>query len=826
MDKLVTLTIDGRTVQAPAGTLIIDAAKKAGIVIPVFCYHPKLEPVGMCRMCLVDIGRPAVDRATGQPVLNEDGSPKISFGPKLDTACTTPISEGMVVWGATEKVMAARKDILEFLLTSHPLDCPVCDKGGECPLQNQTMAFGPGDSRFIYDEKIHLRKQLPLGDLIMLDRERCVQCARCIRFEDQVVDDPVIGFYQRGRAMEIVSYSEPGFDSIFSGNTTDICPVGALTTSDFRFGARPWEMTPQASVCTQCPVGCNLTYEVRREAKSGGKTVIKRVLPRQNEAVNEIWICDKGRFTYHYAESAERLTTPLIRRNNELVPVPWEEALQAAAEKIRTAGSGMVTLAGGRLLNEDLFALKQLNQGIDGKAYLYSRMGGGDWVTRVGMAPGSNLSNLGKGDVLLVFASDLHEEAPIWWLRVKQAAERGAALIVAGARSTRLDKFATHSLRYTYGAEESTLHELLAGETVASKAFAGAANAVIFLGSDGMGTAQTSAAAALAAEILVRTDHFGKPNNGLIPVWQAANDQGAWEMGLEVNPALNDTLGAAMGLYIAGADPVADDPELSDAVQRAGFIIVQDLFLTETAKLADVVFPVQAVMEREGSLVSGERRVQRAYPAIPAPEGTLPDFAITAEIAARLELKLESASAATVFDLLAKSEAPFASLNYARLAEVTTQWPEVGDKDRYFGGTGVKNTLGLGVVLDLAHGTNAAPAAAAFPAKVDLQQGDWLAVPITTVYNAGKFVAMSELLKNRIPQEAFSMHPADAEKVGAVSSDKITIQWGNRSFEGSLAIDERQPQGVILVKRDMGVPLQQPAVVRVSVTAHESELNR
>jgi NADH-quinone oxidoreductase subunit G len=290
MDKLINLKIDGRDVSVPAGTLVVDAAKLAGITIPVFCYHPKLEPVGMCRMCLVDIGRPAVDRATGQPMLNDDGTPKITFGPKLETACTTPVSEGMVVWGATEKVMAARKDVLEFLLTSHPLDCPVCDKGGECPLQNQTMAFGPGVSRFLFDEKNHLEKHVPLGDLIYLDRERCIQCARCVRFSDQLAGDPVIGFYDRGRQLEIVTYSEPGFDSIFSGNTTDICPVGALTTVDFRFGARPWEMSSSSSICTHCPVGCNISYSVRREAKSKGRCVVKRVLPRQNEAVNEIWI--------------------------------------------------------------------------------------------------------------------------------------------------------------------------------------------------------------------------------------------------------------------------------------------------------------------------------------------------------------------------------------------------------------------------------------------------------------------------------------------------------------------------------------------------------
>ena len=200
----------------------------------------------------------------------------------------------MVVVTTSEKVQAARRDIIEFILTSHPLDCPVCDKGGECPLQNLTLHHGLASSRFQFDEKQHLAKHVPLGDLIFLDRERCIQCGRCVRFQDEVVDDPVIGFYERGRQLQIVTFSEPGFDSQWSGNTTDICPVGALTTADFHFGARPWELEPAASICPLCPVGCNLTFSVRREAKSSGAFVIKRVLPRQNEAVNEIWLCNRA----------------------------------------------------------------------------------------------------------------------------------------------------------------------------------------------------------------------------------------------------------------------------------------------------------------------------------------------------------------------------------------------------------------------------------------------------------------------------------------------------------------------------------------------------
>ena len=213
MGKTVTLTIYGKEVTVPEGTLVVNAAKLAGLDVPVFCYHPKMAPVGMCRMCLVEIGRPVRDRNTSELLREADGSPKISFGPKLETACTTPVSDGMVVLGETEKVERGRKDILEFLLTSHPLDCPICDKGGECPLQNLTLGFGPGESRYLYDEKMHLAKHVPLGELIYLDRERCIQCGRCVRFQDQIVGDPVIGFFNRGRSLEIVTYSEPGFDS-------------------------------------------------------------------------------------------------------------------------------------------------------------------------------------------------------------------------------------------------------------------------------------------------------------------------------------------------------------------------------------------------------------------------------------------------------------------------------------------------------------------------------------------------------------------------------------------------------------------------------------
>src|SRR5262245_22003896 len=332
MSKQVTLTIDGQQITVAEGTGLADAAKMAGIDIPVFCHHPKLEPVGMCRMCLVEIGRAVKDRATGEFVMEPDGRTKFQWMPKLETACTNKVEERMEVITQSAKAKDGQKGTVEFLLTSHPLDCPICDKGGECPLQNLTMAHGPGKSRFIYDEKLRLAKNVPLGELIFLDQERCIQCARCIRFQDEIAGDSVLGFDERGRSMQIVSVSDPGFDSVFSGNTTDICPVGALTTADFRFGARPWELEAQASICTQCPVGCNTTLNTRREAKAGGEIVVKRVMPRQNEEVNEIWICDKGRFAYHYAEGKERLAKPMVRKDKKLTRTSWDAAIRLAAD--------------------------------------------------------------------------------------------------------------------------------------------------------------------------------------------------------------------------------------------------------------------------------------------------------------------------------------------------------------------------------------------------------------------------------------------------------------------------------------------------------------
>lgn len=821
MPKLVTLKIDERELTVPEGTLIVDAARGMGINIPVFCYHPKLKPVGMCRMCLVEIGRPMVDRATGELVRLEDGSPKMQFGPKLETACTTPVSEGMHVITTSSKVLDARRDIIEFILTSHPLDCPVCDKGGECPLQNLTLAHGSYESRFRFDEKMHLAKKVPLGELITLDRERCIQCGRCVRFQTEIVDDPVIGFYQRGRSLEIITDSEPGFNSIFSGNTTDICPVGALTTADFRFGARPWEMNAAASICPLCPVGCNLTFNVRREARSAGAKVIKRVMPRENPEVNEMWLCDKGRFGHHFVEAENRLTKPLMRKDGALVAVEWEEALEAAALKIRGVVQNMVTLVGGVLSNEDLFNIRQLTASKCAEPDLYDWMAGGDLTAKVGVGSGSNLGDLGKGDVVLVVACDLHEEAPLWWLRLRQAALRGAAVIVANPRPTRADAFAAQTVCYEPGGETNFVNSLIPSKKVApegiAKLFAEASNAVILYGSEGLGLGGSQKLAAACAELLLQTGHFARPNNGLMAAWRSGNTQGAWDMGFRPSQNLSQKLAKAGLVFIAGADPAGDDPDLARAVDLAAYVIVQDIALTETAKRADIVFPAQAFAEREGTYTNGERRVQRFYQAIPPLEGTRIDYTIAAQIAQHTGVELEAQSAALIMAEIAKVVPAYSGISYQALAASVE--PGVAPRrDLYYNGTSYTNRQGLGIQLPSAAErgekvTIAKPPAYRLKAAA---KDELLVLPFSSLLDRGTLMAPAALLEKRLSGAVLNLHPRLAAKHELGEGSRAALIVDGLTYSVLVRLDASLPEKAAYLPRSSGVPLREPGAFQLA----------
>ncbi|MBT3712346.1 MAG: 2Fe-2S iron-sulfur cluster binding domain-containing protein [Anaerolineae bacterium] len=645
MTKDITLTIDGKEVSVPDGTLVVDAAKKAGIDIPVFCYHPKMEPVGMCRQCLVEIGRPAFDRATGDAVLEEDGSPKINWGWKLETSCTNPASEGMVVNTKSEKAVKGQNDRLEFQLLSHPLDCPVCDKGGECLLQDLTLAHGSAESRFNFDEKRHSEKKVALSDLIWLDRERCIQCARCVRFQSDIAGEAVLGFEERGSHTQIMTTSDPGFDSVFSGNTTDICPVGALTTAKFRFGARPWEMEATASVCAECPVGCNTVLNTRRDVKSGGKVVVKRVMPRQNEAVNETWICDKGRFADFSTDS--RLTTP---------SAGWTEAIANAAQNL-SAADEPIFVVDGSLPNEDLFNIKSLADEVGAKAYCYSEVGGGALTTKSG-----SYGESGAGDAILVIGSDLYADAPIFWLRAKQAVDRGATLIVATEEETRLDSFAATVTR-----------NFEQGLDAAKEAFAKAENTVILYKGD---------------DTLAQSCADLNPTS-LVGVWDEANTQGAWEMGYEAISDLDALKGKTV--YVAGKSAL-----VASALEIAKFVVAQTaedvqiivgktVSIMETSGSVCVTLPSRTVSESVGTFTSAERRVQLFHPAVQALGDALPGFVITAQIAEKMGVTLDI-EAEDIFS-------NFSDLSYTDLAKVNA------DEKLSIGGTCYENEQGVGVKL-------------------------------------------------------------------------------------------------------------------------------
>jgi NADH-quinone oxidoreductase subunit G len=715
----------------------------------------------------------------------------------------------------SERAKSGQKETVEFLLTSHPLDCPICDKGGECPLQNLTMEHGPGKSRFLFDEKQRLAKHVPLGELIWLDRERCIQCGRCIRFQSDIAGEAVLGFDERGRFTQIITTSEPGFDSVFSGNTTDICPVGALTTADFRFGARPWELKASASVCSQCPVGCNVTFNTRREAKADGQIVIKRVMPRQNEQVNETWICDKGRFTYHYVESDKRLAKPMVSKEDKLARVSWKAALDLASDKLASFKKNLVVLASGRLSNEDLFNLKSMADLAGGEAVLYSDMGGGDLTSLVGVSDGTNLGSLGKGDAVLVVASDLYQEAPIWWLRIKAAAERGATLIVANPRETKLDKFATFAVRYSYGDEIKTIEDLN-GKGKIADAFRKAENAVVFYGSEGLGLAGTTSLAAACADLLKETNHVGRPNNGLVGVWQRVNDQGAWEIGFRPAADLAETL-KGKAVYVVGADPAGDDPALAKALKSAKFVVVQDISMTATAELADVVLPAQAYTEREGTYTSGERRVQRFYPAVPVFGEARADFAITSQLARQMGYILEGNSLTIVFDFITNSLPAYDGLDYERLAEVTEQWPIVGRGDMYYGGTTYENKNGLGAHLSSAaqRGEKFKLPAAKSVKSLRPKEGELLAVPVTKLYDQGNTVVSAELLAQRGGEPTIALHPDTAEKLGAEPGDTVKVSWNGSQAEVRVRTDEGISTGVALVPRSFGLSVREPVVASV-----------
>src|SRR5437764_5028970 len=652
--RTVRFTLDGREVEAPENVMLVDGAKYGDVEIPVFCYEPKLgQPVGACRMCLVEI----------------EGMPK------LQTACSTAVKDGMVVHTQTDRVREAQEAVVEFLLINHPLDCPVCDKGGECPLQDISYGWGPGVSRFV-DPKRHFRKPLELSPLIAIDRERCILCYRCVRFSQEVAEDYQLVLQELGANSCVGNFHGHPYVAPFSGNIIELCPVGALTSRAYRSRARPWDIEGAGSVCTLCPAQCNVEFTVRDER-------VLRVLAREHEGVDDGCLCDKGRFAYQAIHVDDRITEPLVRDGGTLRPVSWERALETAASALSKAKGHTGALVGGETTNEEgLLLARLLREGLDSPD-VDSRIGGAvplelqRALARLDLQ--AIVADLEWARAVLVLDCEPVDDAPVLDLRLRKGVRRhGVRLAVATSRPSSLDPNAAVTLRMAPGAGEALLAALDAalggaGELEALAAAAGvgaddvrglaellsgAGGEVVIVWGERLASGPRASHAVRALlNVAARLRLAATDGAGLLELPDGANGRGLREAGVLPNagPGYSDPpaagraaeqIAAALAegelstLYLLHADPLRthpDRPQWERALSRATTVIAHDALLTETVREhADVVFPAESYAEKEGTLTHPDGRLQRLRPAIGHPGELRAEWRVLAELAERI----------------------------------------------------------------------------------------------------------------------------------------------------------------------------------------------
>ncbi len=670
----VTFTLDGREVTGRRGEMLIAAAERAGTFIPRFCYHPRMKSVGVCRMCLVEVSGPR--------------------GASLQPSCFVEVQAGSEVVTDSDKVKKAQDGVLEFLLVNHPLDCPVCDKGGECPLQDQTLAYGPGESRFV-EEKRHFEKPIAISELVLLDRERCIQCSRCTRFADEVAGEAQIDFVGRGEHLEINTFPDLPFASYFSGNTVQICPVGALTASPYRFAARPWDLDQVESTCTTCALGC-------RVAVQSSSNRVTRLLGIDADPVNHGWLCDKGRFAFDAVNSEDRLVDPLIRKNGSLVAASWYEALAVAAEGLKKSSSAeggaesVGVLGGARLTNEGAYAWAKLVKGVLGTDSVDAQMGDGlPAEVTVGL-PRATIDQAAKADTVIVLSGDVREELPVLFLRLRAAVtDGGLSLVELSPQATSLTPYAKASLRYAPGEAAACARALVdpgapgpasvdPGALAEGRRLAAAGRVVVVAGRPSL--AEDGALVAEAAQILARALHGAR----FLPALRRGNVNGALDMGLAPGllpgrvslvegrdwfthawgsvPAARGRdaegiLRAAAGdpdsapqvrsLIVLGADPLADFPDhrlAERALDGADFVVAVASSPGPVTDRADVVLPAAEAHERPGTTTNIEGRVSRLGQKLVPPGQAWPDWMIAAELAVHLGADLGLDSVGEVWD--------------------------------------------------------------------------------------------------------------------------------------------------------------------------------
>ncbi|MEP9362380.1 NADH-quinone oxidoreductase subunit G [Nocardioides sp. CN2-186] len=645
--ETVSVTIDGIQVDVPKDTLVIRAAEQVGVQIPRFCDHPLLAPVGACRQCLVDIP----DAGNGRGF------------PKPQASCTLPVAEGMVVNTQATSAVAdkAQQGIMEFLLINHPLDCPVCDKGGECPLQNQAMSNGRGESRFAASGGVKRTypKPINISAQVLLDRERCVLCARCTRFSEQIAGDPFIALIERGALQQVGIYEHQPFESYFSGNTIQICPVGALTSADYRFRSRPFDLVSTPSIAEHDACGSAIRVDHRR-----GK--VMRRLSGNDPEVNEEWITDKDRFAFHYATEADRLTYPRVREDGELRPASWPEAFAVAARGLQAAGASAV-LTGGRVTAEDAYAYSKFarvalgTNDIDFRSRPLSAEEASFLASEVVLRTPVTYADLESASTVVLAGLEPEEEAATIFLRLRKASmQHGTRVVAIAPYATRgLAKLSGHLIQTAPGDEAAAIDALVEqGEYGVDK------NAVILVG-ERLATVPgaLSAAAGLAAKtgarlawVPRRAGDRGAVETGclpnLLPGGRPVADPAArvdaataWGVaGLPDAPGRDaDAIVAALvsgevgGLVIGGVDPddTADPAATRAAIEAASFVVALEIRETEVTQVADVVFPVAPVIDKAGMFVTWEGR-PRSFDAVFSSPTSLPDLRILAGIAEEL----------------------------------------------------------------------------------------------------------------------------------------------------------------------------------------------
>jgi len=702
---MVNLTIDGTQVTVSKTATIYEAAKELGIKIPVLCYAKKLMPYGACRFCLVQ-----VEQMKG----------------RLIPACTTPVSEGMVVTTTSEEIEKVRKTVMEFLLVNHVLDCPVCDKGGECDLQDLAYEFGSTSNRF-EGEKFDLPTD-EINPLIERNMNRCVLCGRCVRVCDEVVGYGSYSFINRGFETKIATAYDRGLSCEFCGQCVSLCPVGAILPRPFKFKARPWQIKEVDSVCGYCGNGCTVTLGVKDNK-------VETIRFNDEIGVNDGNLCIRGRFGYSYVNHEDRLTKPLVRKDGQLVEVEWDEALQVAADGLAKAqqGQGAGILSGARLTNEELFMLKQVaktlgTENLDNSGgECYKGVTEGLKETLGVAASTGTFPQIENADVILAIRSDFYETHPVVGMVVNQAIRRNEAqLVVVADKKGKLDKLPRaktllsqpgleldvinamckvlldEGLAKTDGVDgveelKAALADFEPAEVAkrtgvdatalqtAAKQLAGAGNAAILLAYGLPYQGLNKELATAAANLAMLTGIAGREGSGLYLCGEKANSQGAIDLG--ILPQGNGLGAQAMlaaaadgkldALYVVAEDPLSSYPDrdsIVKALEEVPFLVVQDLFLSPTAEQADVVLPAASFAEKDGTFTNAERRIQRVRLGIKSPGEARSDGAILTALAGKLGSSLAFTGTAAIFAEIGKEVPAYAEFNYNEIGPQGVVW--------------------------------------------------------------------------------------------------------------------------------------------------------